>query len=196
MCTIEPSYVTVGGQGFGIRKMAVTSGNRRGFLRGDFRAKKSSVRPPWAVEEAVFVMYCSRCNACVEHCPEHIIEPGSGGFPQINFHKGECSFCGKCRDACPDKALSLPSTTPWNLQPVIADTCLAKRQVTCFSCVEQCEQEAIRMSPVLRGVAQPEIITDKCSCCGACVAPCPVSAIDLRIPKFASSQAVSVTASA
>jgi len=46
---------------------------------------------------------CTRCGACAAACPETIITAGDGGFPAVDFHRGECTFCGACADACPVK---------------------------------------------------------------------------------------------
>ncbi len=59
----------------------------------------------------------------------------------------------------------------------IGPECLAFRNVSCRNCGDACEEQAIRFRPVVMAAAQPEVDPDKCTGCGACVAPCPVQAI-------------------
>lgn len=149
---------------------------RRQFLRGRFGESASS-RPPWAVAEREFPARCTRCDACIDACPEHILVRGSGGFPEVDFARGGCTFCGACVDACEPHALERTAAAPWALKASIAPSCLALNRVVCSSCAERCEARAIRFRPALGAVPTPAIDLDRCTGCGACVAACPVSAI-------------------
>ena len=158
--------------------------NRAQFLRGDFSGRSRTVRPPWALAENAFVESCTRCGNCIEVCPQHILEKGGGGFPRVNFSRGECLFCGDCVRSCTPGALagwrpSGDSTTPWLLRARIEAACLARRGVECRSCVDQCETGAIRFRPVAGGVAQPQLDPALCNGCGACYSVCPAQAITL-----------------
>ena len=53
-------------------------------------------RPPWALNEFLFVDQCTRCNECITACEEEIIIRADGGFPEIDFNRGECTFCELC----------------------------------------------------------------------------------------------------
>lgn len=130
------------------------------------------------MEEDAFVSRCDRCGHCVDACDEHLIKAGSGGFPEIDFANAECTFCKACVDICPTQALNpdRPAAV-WADSLVIDDSCLALRGVDCRVCGEQCEHGAIRFVPVLRAVARPHLETDACTGCGACIGPCPVSAL-------------------
>jgi ferredoxin-type protein NapF len=66
--------------------------SRRGFFRGRPRPK-AEIRPPWALAESLFTDCCTRCNDCIDACPEQIIVIGDGGYPTIDFKRGECTFC-------------------------------------------------------------------------------------------------------
>jgi ferredoxin-type protein NapF len=96
----------------------------------------------------------------------------------IDFALGECTFCGDCVTACTPKALQRQADSPaWLLKANIGEKCLAKHQVECRICGEQCGESAIRFQPQLGGVSQPQLDSSRCTGCGACVAPCPVQAI-------------------
>ncbi len=154
------------------------------LLRGNSGAARTATRPPWALHESLFVESCDRQGQCIAACPEKIIEKGRGGFPQINFQKGECTFCGECVDRCTSGALSAPAMQAeqpaWQASIRIKENCLAMNRVVCRSCAEQCDQRAIFFSLSIGGIAQPELVTEQCNGCGACVAPCPVAAIELK----------------
>jgi len=154
--------------------------NRRQFLKVGHNNKGCPVRPPWAIDELSFQDACTRCGDCISSCPETIlIREGVNGYPIVDFKRGECTFCGDCVRACPTTALAGPETMAWAIKAQVGDACLAKKQVICTTCAEQCEVRAIRFRPRIGAVAEPEINLHVCTGCGACVAPCPTQAIEV-----------------
>ena len=154
---------------------------RRQLLRGDTGARRLPLRPPWAVAEPLFIDACSRCGDCINQCPEVILIKGSGGFPEVDFSRGECTFCGDCVKNCQTDALQqFEQLPPWNYHATISDACITHKQVVCRSCVEQCEPEAITLTPQPGGVGTPELDSERCSGCGACVSVCPSQAIQIQ----------------
>lgn len=146
------------------------------FLRGDFSNKQQPLRPPWAGNnEAKFIANCERCGECIKACPETILEHGRGGFPQVNFQPGECTFCGICVERCSNNTLQKTDEPPWHLKAHIEPHCLAKQGIICVTCRENCEIAAINFR--LARVAVPEVQLEKCNGCGACYRACPVTAI-------------------
>lgn len=154
--------------------------SRRGFLRGRPRPQ-AEIRPPWALPEAAFIDHCTRCNDCLKACPQKILVVGDGGYPTVDFSHAECTFCADCVAVCQPKALFRQADAlPWALKAVISDACLARRGVECRVCGDFCEARAIRFMPRLGGSPLPEIASDSCTGCGACVGPCPTRAIAVR----------------
>lgn len=153
---------------------------RRNFFRGKKVSTPAAIRLPWVISEQTFIDNCTQCGDCLKSCEEKIIVKGDGGFPQIDFTKGECSFCQKCIDVC-DQALFVDerqeSKTAWQINIEIKNNCLAMNQVVCQSCQDSCETEAISFKYLQSTVPQPQIELDKCNGCGACVAICPQTAI-------------------
>ncbi len=150
---------------------------RRQLFRGDVRVQRMPLRPPWSVEEHLFTQDCSRCLECVKACPENIIEQGSGGFPEVNFQQGECSFCSDCVAVCEAPVFRPLDEEPWQQKAYIGEACIARKQVVCRSCGENCEPEAIQFRLKVGKVAEPEINLESCTGCGACVAVCPTQAV-------------------
>ncbi len=160
--------------------MATVSISRLQFLRGDFRGKQQSLRPPWSLGEIEFTTKCDRCGECIKACPQSILEKGRGGFPQVNFKRGECTFCGLCTDRCFNKVLQqIEGAPPWQIKAYIETNCLAKQGIICVTCRENCEPEAIQF-PLSHIVAVPIVNLEKCNGCGACYQVCPVTAITIR----------------
>jgi len=155
---------------------------RRNLFRGKKASTPSAIRLPWVINEQVFTNSCTQCGDCVTSCEENIIVKGSGGFPEIDFSKGECSFCQKCVDVC-EQPLFVDkrdeNSPPWQLNIAIKNNCLAMNQVVCQSCQDCCEPEAITFKYLQSSIPQPQMELDKCNGCGACVSICPQSAIEL-----------------
>ncbi|HHJ16179.1 MAG TPA: ferredoxin-type protein NapF [Gammaproteobacteria bacterium] len=152
------------------------------FLRGDIAGRSAPLRPPWALAEALFTTRCTRCGDCIDACPTGILGKGRGGFPQLDFSRGECLFCDECSGACTPGALrKAPGRAPWTLKvSLAAETCIAYHGVECRACADPCESRAIRMRPRIGGVALPDIDLSTCNGCGACYAPCPVQALRIQ----------------
>ena len=155
--------------------------SRRQFLRGDLSGRNAPLRPPWALEEERFLEVCTRCGDCAKACPQKILVI-ERGYPRVNFFEGECDFCAECVKACKPRALRREGedSPPWRLAPLIASSCIAQQNIICRSCGDACEAGAIRFSHRPGCVPRPEVEGDKCTGCGACVAPCPAKAIAVQ----------------
>lgn len=163
-----------------MKKPEAVNLSRRGFLRGRVHRAPPLQRPPGALAELFFPKTCTRCGDCVPVCPTGILLQ-KDGFPIVDFSRGECTFCGECVKACKPGALQPweAGESPWLLRAQVGDACLARRGVECRSCGDACDVFAIRFSPRLGGPPLPQIDTNNCTGCGACVRPCPVQAITL-----------------
>ena len=160
--------------------------NRRSFLRGKIKpAEETTIRPPWSLEESIFLEKCNRCNSCISACPEKIITAGDGGFPEIDFRRGECTFCRACISSCKAAAFQpLASVAPkedaWNLKVKILSKCLSLNAVVCRVCGDNCDEQAINFKLQLGGVSIPEVDNDACTGCGNCLFTCPETAISIQ----------------
>lgn len=157
--------------------------SKRALFQGRFRAPVNApIRPPYSQNESAFLETCSVCDKCISACDEGVLKRGAGGYPEIDFHSGECSFCGDCVTACAPGAISRQKQAldaPWSLDVSISSACLSANAITCRVCGDRCDARAIRFQLCVGGVADPIIDQSACTGCGACVAPCPVDAIEV-----------------
>ncbi len=153
--------------------------SRRQFLPGSITRSEKYTRPPWALPENEFIQVCTRCNGCMDKCPEEIIVRDGKGFPTINFKLGGCTFCQECIVACDESALSRTNTgqKPWKLCATISADCISSQGVTCRSCADSCDEQAISFDYVSSGISRPGLDMTSCTGCGFCVATCPVEVI-------------------
>ena len=161
--------------------------SRRAFLFGAEAEPHAdfALRPPWALCD-VFADLCTGCGDCVTACPEEIIAIDEAQHAIVDFQRGSglCSFCGACAEVCPEPVFVAPAeratTAPWNLRVTIGSACLTHDGVMCQTCKDACGDGAIRFTYAAGRVPQPSVDLERCTGCGACVAPCPASAIDIQ----------------
>lgn len=151
---------------------------RRAFFTGRAAptAPPPGIRPPWT-DEAMVLSACTSCNACIEICPEGILTTDAHGRPEVAFNGGECTFCGKCADACETNVFDLDRSPPWALRVEIADNCLLAAGVSCQLCTDICPTSALRLDLSQRPMGAIRIDASLCTGCGACLEPCPVNAV-------------------
>lgn len=156
----------------------MTAPLRRRFLTFGLGRRRPPVRPPWALPEERFLTRCLRCDACREACPEDIIVRGRGGYPEIDFRLGECTFCGDCARACEAGAFGSLDALPWTITAQVTDACLEAGGVVCRACADACQARAIGFAGGTRA-GRPAIDAERCRGCGACASLCPVDAIEV-----------------
>lgn len=154
------------------------------FLSGR-RTEKSNpphpLLPPWAIADQDFRSKCDRCHACLDRCENKILIADNDGCPVVDFSRGSCSFCGACAQSCPRELFSpFQSRPPWDIKASITADCLTHNNVLCRTCAEHCPEDAIIFPKQAGFVSSPQVLTERCSGCGACHSPCPTGAIAMR----------------
>jgi len=153
---------------------------RRQLLSGDVAGRALPFRPPWAVPEDIFDDTCTNCGKCIDICPTNILSFGRGKLPVVDLSQNECTFCGKCESVCePNALINNANDKAWNIIVNFADSCLSVRRVMCRTCSDNCDESAIHFRLEVGGKSTPELLLDKCTGCGACIAPCPADAIQM-----------------
>lgn len=141
------------------------------------------VRPPGAVDEAVFLNRCTRCDLCAIACPHDAIIKAPARFrtsadtPMIDPAQSPCLMCEDmpCIAACPEQALVLQALGPIAEARILDYNCLAHQGSFCSVCHEHCPvPDAIT---VVAG--RPTVNFESCTGCGIChhVCPAPTNAI-------------------
>lgn len=169
---------------------------RRGFLMENLRAigrllaegmtnyvteaagGKRVLRPPGAIEEAAFLLTCTRCGECAKACPTKVIKflpPTAGaavGTPYIDALENPCDLCGKCMPVCEPAALLTiadPKLVRMGTAVIDPQTCWAFQGSVCDLCYQRCPypDDAIKLV-----AGKPEIVPDVCTGCGQCAYVC------------------------
>lgn len=179
--------------------------DRRGFLLENFKAigrlfagavsetitnaagGKRYLRPPGAIDEAAFLLTCTRCGDCAKACPTQVIKllPTSSGAavgtPYIDPMENPCDLCGKCMPVCePGALLTIADPRKVRIGTAVVDTdlCWAHQGQICDLCYQRCPypDEAIRIV-----AGKPEILSDACTGCGQCVYACVSTPVSLKV---------------
>lgn len=146
------------------------------------------IRPPWAKAELEFMLACTRCDACIQACPHHVIFPLPASYgadvaltPALDVLSVGCHLCEDwpCVNACEPAALSLPDRGAEveegeKIYPMLAraeintSDCLPYQGPECGACEGSC--------PVPGALAwddtRPRIDMEYCVGCGLCRAAC------------------------
>lgn len=146
---------------------------------------RKKIRPPGAqAEEIDFLVQCTRCDSCIEACPEGVIQKLDASHqgplfltPYMNYENGGCRWCEDfpCIEACPTPALR------WNEEKVpprpVAqlvvrlDHCLVTQGQYCDYCKKACPS-TIEPALTLEPQKPPRIDFEKCVGCGECAYLC------------------------
>lgn len=148
---------------------------------------KRYLRPPGAIDEAAFLLTCTRCGDCGPACPTNVIKflPASAGAavgtPYIDPLERACDLCGKCMPACkPAALLTISDPRKVKIGTAVIDPthCWAHKGSICDLCYQRCPypDEAIKLV-----AGKPEIIPDVCTGCGLCAYVCVSTPVSITI---------------
>lgn len=145
------------------------------------------IRPPFALDELLFLSACTRCDACTAACTYGTILPLAphhglrvAGTPVLDLQNEACHLCADwpCVAACEPGALKLPVQEEGSPPPLprLADvsidilTCLPHNGPECGACASSC--------PVTGAMVwnqyKPYIVPMLCAGCSLCHEACIV----------------------
>ncbi len=152
------------------------------------------IRPPYALDELEFLLACTRCNACIEACPQQTIFPlparlgvQFAGTPALDLINRSCHLCEgwPCVSACEPGALLLPEVDEGKPLPapklaraeIDTGQCLPWQGPECGACAASCPQPGALKWENWRPVIDAEL----CVGCGQCREACIVEPRAIRI---------------
>lgn len=155
---------------------STTDGSRRDLFRSlttFFHKKEVVIRPPYSASEILFDS-CKICSgSCIEACEEKIIFRDAEGAVYLDFKVSGCSDCRKCMEVCEPGVLNDPKIFIDVKVKIDTNLCMAHNNTLCSACKDPCLENAIEFI----GLFKPIVISDLCTGCGYCVAPCPSNAM-------------------
>ena len=137
---------------------------------------RALLRPPGAAALEEFNNLCTKCDDCINACPEQVlfhapVSAGSDvGIPVFDPRRKACFLCSDlyCITACKEGALLMPgSISSLNMGAARIDPtlCLAQRGGDCSVCYNFCP---LAGSAITKKNGAPTIETSRCVGCGLC----------------------------
>ena len=131
------------------------------------------LRPPGAVDEALFLERCTKCSDCITACPPGaIVAHAQGGMPIIFADQSPCLLCDDlpCIAACATEALvPVDQVSDVRMGIAVVSHRLCTAGQGCHACVSRCPTQALAMDfAAMRLMIFPE----SCVGCGICESVC------------------------
>lgn len=146
------------------------------------------VRPPGALDEPAFLAACTRCDGCVQACPQLAIrkagpELGAAmvGTPVLKPDENPCLYCDgmPCIAACDDGALVAGGDRPAiGTIRIDAAVCYQAQRQPCDYCQVRCPVRPRAVTVGMPG-AVPVVSMERCTGCGVCAQICPAGAVSV-----------------
>jgi ferredoxin-type protein NapG len=135
-------------------------------------ARTDWLRPPGAMEEALFLERCTKCSDCIKACPPGAVIVTSDGTPGIFADETPCVLCEDfpCIAACStDALLPVDRIGEVRMGRAIVSHRLCTAGQGCHACVSKCPVDALDLDvESLRLV----ISSESCVGCGVCESVC------------------------
>jgi ferredoxin-type protein NapG len=127
------------------------------------------LRPPGAVEEALFLDRCTKCGDCIKACdPGAIVCHAGDGTPVIFADQSPCLLCEDlpCITACATDALRpIDRASDIRLGVAVLSQRLCTAGQGCHACVSKCPVDVLSMD---FSTMRLEVSAEGCVGCGVC----------------------------
>ncbi len=155
-------------------------------VAGEGAARRAAhwIRPPFAAPEIDFLLACTRCDACIEACPQDVLFalPARlglqvGGTPAMDLLNRGCHLCADwpCVAACDTGALvraeADEAPPPLAVARIDEGACLPYAGPECGACAASCP---VPGAMIWRAGGKPVIDPGRCVGCGMCREACIV----------------------
>lgn len=137
---------------------------------------RAAGRPPYAVDEALFVRECDGCALCVAACDKGLISI-ENQLASLDVTYSACDQCGACQNVCPTLALANPAGKT-GLCASVANSC-----ENLIGYCDSCEQACPHGFLTWQASGKPVIDVQGCLGCGACAGECYTQTITLGIAR-------------
>ena len=135
--------------------------------------RKDWLRPPGAVEEALFLDRCTKCGDCIKACdPGAIVCHAGDGSPVIFADQSPCVLCEDlpCIAACTVEALSaVDDVRELRMGCASVSQRLCTAGQGCHACVSKCPTDALTMD---FSEMRLMVSSEQCVGCGICEHVC------------------------
>jgi ferredoxin-type protein NapG len=137
------------------------------------KARADWLRPPGAVEEALFLDRCTRCGDCLPVCPFGSIKKDlESGYPVIFANESPCHLCDDfpCIATCKTEALiPVADRAEVRMGAAVVSRADCTADQGCRFCLAKCPVEALSIDFI---EPYPVVDPEKCVGCGICEQIC------------------------
>jgi ferredoxin-type protein NapF len=144
------------------------------FLRSEQKGVKPLHAPYFNILKKDICLACET-SSCISACTEKILKVSADKTPILDFANSGCTFCNDCANACEYSVMDGTDKIAANFE-IAPLSCLAWNKTMCMSCLDVCNEKAIKFSALF----YPKIELASCTACGFCISRCPSNAITYK----------------
>lgn len=126
---------------------------------------------------------CTFCDKCIDTCQQPLFSGtfsngGNNEHSNAHNHKANNEVNTYVSAEVSNKEnIENNKQKAWPATLTISDKCLAKNNIYCQSCRDECETNVIKFNYLNGSIPEPTVKEIDCTQCGACINVCPQGAI-------------------
>ncbi|GAA0819871.1 ferredoxin-type protein NapF [Colwellia asteriadis] len=128
---------------------------------------------------------CTFCDLCITHCQQPLFVSSFAQQESLPVqHNSQPQHINPLVTRIHDPQIASTAIEPhrdkpWPATLKITNKCLAKNNIYCQSCRDECEPNAIKFVYLNSSIPEPTINETDCTQCGACISSCPQESLVL-----------------